>query len=328
MRTVDWRCTPLVSVYWRRAIFLIALTSSIYMCALAGPRVFAQSSDGKPLGDVAREQQQGSKQKKSPPGKVYSNEDLNPDGEAPGSDVAPRVLPPTPASGPPEKPQNESNATETAAPQTSAEVACPTRRADDRPANTEADMLVVPAGTQIKVQMSDVPWPAPPVCTAKVVWPVRVGFRTAIPASSIVTVQVTPSIYGWPDYYGYGWPDYYGYGWRNYRNGDFVEKKVLHSLRPLEQSSTPMWRPRRQESAMDIASKHTQTADNGVAAPQRTRQYAPMELMWASGGAGSMELTAVTLENVTYDLHTDVLPFVSASFEVTFTLLEPLQIPR
>jgi hypothetical protein len=53
-----------------------------------------------------------------------------------------------------------------------------------------------------------------------------------------------------------------------------------------------------------------------------------MELMPATGSAGFMELTAVTLENVTYDLHTDVLPFVGAGFEITFTLVEPLQIPR
>jgi len=56
------------------------------------------------------------------------------------------------------------------------------------------DALVVAAGTEIRVSIvTPRPEMRPPyVVTGKVVLPVRVGFDTAIPATSVATVSVTP----------------------------------------------------------------------------------------------------------------------------------------
>lgn len=71
-------------------------------------------------------------------------------------------------------------------------------QSSDKPSNkSEADVLVVPAGTQIKVTFTQprCEMRQPYVVEGKVTVPVRAGWATAIPAGSKAFVTVVPAFY-------------------------------------------------------------------------------------------------------------------------------------
>jgi hypothetical protein len=169
------------------------LSSGILILGLVGG-ARSQDSTDRPLGDVAREQRELRKQPK--PEKVYGNKD-----------VAPATLPDNSVS------TSSQSAEVKSAEAKSAEVSSEagkvvdakakaylpaaggmaaakaetpfSRTALDRPKDSAAenadDLLIVPEGTQLKIDISE----------GKVVVPVRVGFATAIPALSKATVRVS-----------------------------------------------------------------------------------------------------------------------------------------
>jgi hypothetical protein len=168
-------------------------------CSLAICLVFVvncpaqQNSQDKPLGDVAREQQNKRKgQKKSTSRKTYTNDDVFRTA-IPDSDHVKMSPPSATGSGdatPVKKPECVPDCGDVmrASQAYSSAAVCPL--------NSAPDTLVVPAGTEIRVVMQPAPDMTPShVSTAKVVVPVRMGFETAIPALSKMTVKVTPTTY-------------------------------------------------------------------------------------------------------------------------------------
>lgn len=144
------------------------LTASLFLNAQA-------DSSEKPLGDVAREQREKKKlQDSAHASRVFSDDDVAPaaseppavaDKQAPHPDSADK----SPASSEPSAKDDKANT----APNTPKSVF-------DRPRDTTPDVMVVPKGTQIRVDYGK----------RTVIVPVRVGFSTAIPALSPVKVRV------------------------------------------------------------------------------------------------------------------------------------------
>jgi hypothetical protein len=128
-----------------------------------------QDTSSKPLGDVAREQQARKQQKQNYSVKFYS------------------------AFGTPSEKNNLQTNFLTAKPQ-STETAEPVRRSVfDQSKSTLPDFIIVPAGTEIRVDIID----------GKVIVPVRVGFATPVPALSQAAVKVN-QIYYTPVSYNVG----------------------------------------------------------------------------------------------------------------------------
>jgi hypothetical protein len=76
---------------------------------------------------------------------------------------------------------------------------------DHRTDEQEAeDGLVVPEGTELKIEVPPNPSSPVDVYAARVVAPVRIGFATAIPALSTATVQVVTRHYPYQDRSWYG----------------------------------------------------------------------------------------------------------------------------
>ncbi len=69
---------------------------------------------------------------------------------------------------------------------------------DRRGSNSDDDTVLVPAGTQVTVQFSYPVHAEPQSYDVKVVWPVRLGFYTAVPVGSPATLVV------FTRYYDYG----------------------------------------------------------------------------------------------------------------------------
>lgn len=143
--------------------------------------VRAQDSQSKPLGDVAREQknirkQQQEKTNETP--RTFTNDELTTASDASDADSA---RPSSPADAKDTQPKEEKDAakSQTAAGDDKA-AHPPVRAALDRPKDTTPDVITVPAGTELRVD----------IYKHKTVVPVRVGFATPIPALSDVTVQV------------------------------------------------------------------------------------------------------------------------------------------
>jgi len=162
----------------------MALSSAIVILGLAQAQGF---SEDMPLGDVARELRKAKQGDGMPAAerahKVYVNADVVSDAARTAEDGA--------TSSPPVAGKDaESNMSST--PHT--EKAESTWKADsaklrggrpilDREPDASPDVIVVPAGTEIRVDVRE----------QKVALPVRVGFSTPIPALSNVAVQVTRS---------------------------------------------------------------------------------------------------------------------------------------
>jgi hypothetical protein len=191
------------------AIIFSAITLSLSIAAGILPCI-AQSQTSQPesLGEVARDlQQQGQtqdedqKQKASLHPKVYHNKDVvsnpcSPDDKSgnassPSTNVANAngTTDRSCLAGP--KPVQDEQKIEDLKPQNSRAVArtLPARSVYDRPDDSAADVVVVPAGTEIHVNILD----------GNVALPVRMGFATPIPALSKVTVK----LFGVRDYESY-----------------------------------------------------------------------------------------------------------------------------
>jgi hypothetical protein len=143
-------------------------------------------SQTQPLGDVAREHKDTQKQleKNGKTAKILTNDDLTQ-----GS-----VTATTPVTGPPaasveaQDPQPKESKSTASEPVVGSVL--------DRSKDSTPDVIIVPGGTELKVDIGD----------HKTVVPVRVGFATPIPALSQVTVEVTRSYVAIPHfdmpYYG------------------------------------------------------------------------------------------------------------------------------
>jgi hypothetical protein len=130
-----------------------------------------QDSHTSALGATAREQRELRKQrqKTTPPVAVHTDDEI----ATTGSDGAGKKASPSPADSP-AKPQplaEEGKSLPSGRP----------RPVLDRPQDSAPDMIVVPAGTELRVDIHQ----------HKVVVPVRVGFATPIPALSQVAVEVS-----------------------------------------------------------------------------------------------------------------------------------------
>jgi len=185
-----------VSASGRNALAVLLLVS------FAGTQLFSQTQS---LGDVARQQQETRKQreKNGETAKVWTNDDLTPESAEPTS--APAAAPAAPAGGQGAQYKVRSNITANSQPATAenkggVSARAPATSVFDRPKHSKPDVIVVPAGTELKVDLDE----------HKTIVPVRVGFATPIPALSQVTVQVTPSYFGGAPYDG-AYVDYVEY---------------------------------------------------------------------------------------------------------------------
>ena len=155
---------------------------------------WSQDSIDKPLGDAAREQREVHQTTKAE--KLYENKDVEPspsphrgrDAETPLEN----------ASKPPTKPagstlrEPKSNARETGESHRGARRSVLDHRTDEEEAD---ESLIVPVGTELKVEIpaaSDFPQG---VYVGRVAAPVRLGFSTPIPALSIANIKVVGRYY-------------------------------------------------------------------------------------------------------------------------------------
>ena len=185
------------------------LTGVIALWMLVPAAQSQASPQDRSLGDVAREQQELRKQqKKAAPSKVYTETGVASDHDTPDNErakpsacsdpdkaVDAKACKPSVSEFNPAAAQEEKNSRNL-------------RSVLDRVPDTKPDVIVVPAGTEIRVDIVD----------GKVTVPVRVGFATPIPALSKAAVQMNPVYY------------YTGYG--NYGTGPvaFIENAVLTAV--------------------------------------------------------------------------------------------------
>jgi hypothetical protein len=139
-------------------------------------------SQNKPLGDVAREQKEVRKQeqKNEESGRVLTNDDVA------SRSTADAESPAEPSTSQGSQTAASNDATENAQSaggenQGKQSERPPAGSILDRPEDSTPDVIVVPAGTELKVDLD----------AGKTVVPVRVGFATPIPALSQVSVQVS-----------------------------------------------------------------------------------------------------------------------------------------
>ena len=185
------------------------------------PAAWPQEAQEKPLGDVAREQRDARKPENAPQ-KVYRNDDLAPAPEAKGaagqdtlavaagSETDSKAQDPADSANPAESGSSEKSqdADEDAKPPAPAKLASqpdkPASQPDktarpvaDRVKDKAPDFYIVPAGTEIKVDISEENQQREleHVVEGKVVAPVRLGFATPIPALSKATVQLSMRYY-------------------------------------------------------------------------------------------------------------------------------------
>jgi hypothetical protein len=157
------------------------VTTTIALLLLASAAQPQQDQQAKPLGDVAREQQQSRKhQKKATASRVYGDIEATPATSEPPGETA-KV-----SEG--ERVAKEKSAAQTVMPQSAGkelQIKAARRSVFDQAKTNKPDFIIVPAGTEIRVDIVE----------GKVVVPVRVGFATPIPALSIAAVKVNPVYY-------------------------------------------------------------------------------------------------------------------------------------
>ncbi len=144
-------------------------------------------SQDKPLGDVAREQKEARKQEQKNEGSERVNTNDNAASQSMTSQsVTDAEIPAEPSERQAAESvanQNAAGEAEPARKQGTQSEHAPVRPILDRPEDSTPDVIVVPAGTELKVDLD----------AGKTVVPVRVGFATPIPALSPVSVQVSQS---------------------------------------------------------------------------------------------------------------------------------------
>jgi len=146
---------------------------------VVSPTNSQQNEDARPLGDVAREQQLKRKQKAKTGGTVHIDIAADPNKAEPNQEKA--NTEPSSGSSAPSKRSPEAVKPQESIP--------PSNRAYhsvfDRAKINKPDFLILPAGTEIRVDIVD----------GKVIVPVRVGFATPIPALSRAEVTVNRKYY-------------------------------------------------------------------------------------------------------------------------------------
>ena len=176
------------------------LVRSSYVLVLVSFACVQLFSQTQSLGDVAREQKDTQKQltKNGKTPKTLTNDDLNPGSAALTSGTT--GSPSTSVEGQNPQPKENKSAATKCQPVEAKNVEegnkdnsgghSPVGSVLDRPKDSKPDIIIVPAGTEIKVDIDE----------SKTVVPVRVGFATPIPALSQVTVHVTrPLSIPYPD---------------------------------------------------------------------------------------------------------------------------------
>ena len=145
---------------------------------VVSPTNSQQNEDARPLGDVAREQQLERKQKARTGGTVHIDIAADPNKSEPTQEKA--NTEPSSGSSAPSK-----RSPEAAEPQESIPPSNRAYSVFDRAKINKPDFLIIPAGTEIRVDIVD----------GKVIVPVRVGFATPIPALSRAEVTVNRKYY-------------------------------------------------------------------------------------------------------------------------------------
>ena len=190
------------------SLALRTIASVLLLLAMfTGTQLFSQTES---LGDVAREQKEVRKQheKNGEASKTLTNDDLTPGSVAPTPGI-------TGSSNLPQAQDAQSKESKSAA-TTKCKPAetvgnkgnpggcSPGGSVLDQPKDSTADVIIVPAGTELKVDIG----------AHKTVVPVRVGFATPIPALSQVTVEVSRTFFDIP--YSYAGVPYSGMPYVNY----------------------------------------------------------------------------------------------------------------
>jgi len=180
-------------------------------------QLFSQTQS---LGDVAREQKDAQKQhtKNGKTPKTVINDDLNPGSASLTSGTT--GTPSTSVEGQNPQPNESKSAATKCQPVEGTNIEegnkdnsggrSPVGSVLDRPKDSRPDIIIVPAGTEIKVDIGE----------RKTVVPVRVGFATPIPALSQVTVHVTHSVVAIP------YPD----SGASYPNVDYTEYATVTAI--------------------------------------------------------------------------------------------------
>ncbi|HWR15506.1 MAG TPA: hypothetical protein VN577_11805 [Terriglobales bacterium] len=150
-----------------------------------------QDSSSQPLGDIAREQKDKRNQleKKDKAKKIYTDADLPP-ASGPDKDLSAATA------------SRDAEERDPTVPKPPIEPAITNEVEQKKAGNPQVsgsseetnDSLIILAGTQIKADISQVPAGiqlSPHIMSGRVVVPVRIGFTTAIPALTEVTVSVT-----------------------------------------------------------------------------------------------------------------------------------------
>ena len=182
------------------------------------PFAFAQSvSTTQPLSTVAHEKKDA-KSKSVKAAKVFTNDDLTSRSAEPSarSTSSPRAFVQE-SEGEKREPANHSLATTNVV---------------DRQKGASPDVIVIPAGTELKIDVSQ----------HKTVAPVRVGFATPIPALSQVTVQLTRS------YVSLLFPSLSYPSYTPNPNVDYTEYATITAVNvegktyQMQTDSVPLWR--------------------------------------------------------------------------------------
>jgi len=166
-----------------RKAFIVAGSATLAVLLLASFTYAQVDSENKPLGDVAREQKELRKEQQK---KEESQEPGTNDNSASGATAD--LEGPTAASTTQEsKPATNADSTDSA----KAEQYAGERHVEnqservasilDRSKDSDPDEILVPAGTELKVDLD----------AGKTIVPVRVGFATPIPALSHVAIQMS-----------------------------------------------------------------------------------------------------------------------------------------
>ena len=152
-------------------------SATIGFLLLAATVQSQQSDQNRPLGDVARDQKQARKQQKKTAEKMYTEIDASTDTAEPEKeevDSQPSSVKDTLSKASAETAKSERGQAE------GGQLKTVHRPVFDRAKTDKPDFIIVPVGTEIRVDIVD----------GKVVVPVRVGFATPIPALSRASVKV------------------------------------------------------------------------------------------------------------------------------------------
>jgi hypothetical protein len=154
----------------------------IVVLAALSPSQAQQNSSAEPLGDIARKQREARKhQTKATPPKVYTNSEAVTSADAGGAKPSSESAAQSESCAEKNKAAESAKDADCTKRDTSQSEPVKSKCAPGRTEDTAPDWIVVPAATEIRVNIPE----------RKVVVPVRIGFSTPIPALSKVVVQIS-----------------------------------------------------------------------------------------------------------------------------------------